>query len=288
MQNQRHYFFQKYYIKFIFSFIFILNPLLAHAEALCFSYLQEEYPLYENLNPISFAQSEIFRKNNNIGPQQNGILKFEKWSEMTFEYFEVNPKTEPPASIIGLTEEGRLYHLVKFRDRTIARLLSGTHFFKDFQLTNKGRIMAWDHNGQSYFYSAPLWNVSTNKQILKRWLKLWGLTSAGAVALTTALFPEIPLPVEVLGLNFNFPMVELMFTGVSGLSSGLAMASRYEHFNTYTDGFIFLGYPAEKNFWLDDTELKKYLDNNLNDFEPPKENHLEPKLDPEFATDIHI
>lgn len=272
-------------IVFLFLILF-LNPIHSYANVQCSSFLDEEYVLYEHINEDSYGKTEIFRRNNNIGPQQYGTITFQRWFELTFEFNELDILNEPPTSIVGLTKEGRLYHVVKFKERTIARLLSGEHVFTSFQVSNKGRIMAWDQKGHSHFYSAPLWNTSPLKALKKHWFKMWGFTSVAAAVASNVFMGPIPFPVEFFGFVFNFPMAELIYSGAAGMTSGFSMLSRYEQLNTYPNGFIPVGYESEKDLWILDKDLKEYLEGNLKDFDPPELEQLDPKLAPELTEAI--
>lgn len=265
--------------------------------------------LYEHTNSISFTNVEVFRRNNDIGPQQHGLIKFIKWSELTFEYSKntnevainsenskqnsdegpksySSKKPEPVSSTVGLTEDGRIFHVIRFNERTIARLLSGTDKYADFQLSNKGRLISWNEKGESFFYSANLWMTSPKKLIYKRWLKLWGYTSAGAIGLKMILLGDYYFPMEILGYNFNFPMLELFFSSATAMSSGFAMLSRYEHENTYPNGFTRTPETLNTFDWISNPKYLTFFKDNLENFEPPDLDILDPKLDTEFTEDI--
>lgn len=255
---------------------------MASSEQSCNGYLNEEELLYLNQNEIYFSQAEIFRRNNDYGLQQLGGLKFILWSELTFEF---NPELQSQAStIVGLTTSGEIYHLIKFNDRTIARKLSGTSIFKTFSLTNKGRLLAIDENNNNFLFSADLWLESPKKSILKRWLKLWGTVSVGAIGAKFILLNDYYLPIEIFNRTVNLPALEVFFSSVVALSSGFAMLSRYEHLNTHPNGFIKISNSYSLDSWFLDIPLNSKKE--LNHFAPPLIENINPKLSEEHTIDI--
>ncbi len=268
-------------LQFILISLLVVN-FKTFATQNCENYLSPEYVLFNHQNSISFSDVEVYRKNNNLGPQQNGLIKFKSWFELTFEF--VN--TDEVASIIGLTENGRIYHLIKFNDRTIARLLSGHKIFKLLEVSNKGRILAIDENENFYFYSSQLWNLPLKKIILKKWFKLWGLTSFGAISATTLFLNDYAFTTEIFGFGVELPILEVLFSSVAAMSSGFAMLSKYEDMNTYPDGFVLLSGDFNFTNWTARSDLPNINNSNLNDFEPPSEQILEPKLNQSLTEDI--
>lgn len=266
------------YLKFLFVFIWLGNTFChsSFAENFCGSYLESESILFEHFFPISFENVEVFRRNNDIGLQQIGKLKFKQWSELTFEYSD--DVDNAVTSLVGLTESGRIYHLIKFKDRTLARLLSGENNFKDFQVSNKGRVIAWDNDDKNFIYSSALWMESPKKSILKRWLALWGFSTAIVVSAKAVLMGDLYFPIEVFSFDINLPLVELLLSGTAGMSSGLAMLSRYDHLNTYPNGFLPFKEPLSRSNWLENLDLKTLVAENHYDFAPPEPDLLSPKI----------
>lgn len=265
-----------------FTIILLATSFNALAFQSCENHLSNEDLLFRNENPITFQKVEVYRKNNNYGPQQNGNIKFKLRYDLSYEF--QNPNLA--ASAVGLTPEGRIYHIVEFNNRTIARLLSGHHIITNIEVTNKGRILALDDKGNFYLYSPQKWNAPLKRLILKRWFKLWGLTSLGAVVAKNILLHDFFFSTEILGFAVQLPMLELFFSGAAAMSSGFAMLSKYEDMITYPNGLI----PLPSNFnptnWINNPTLEAYSAKNLQDFDPPAEEILDPRLNLEFTEDI--
>ncbi len=260
------------------TFLFLTTLAWAQPQLSCENLFASETILYSNQNPLSFSQVEVFRRNNDIGLQQQGEIKLVQWSELTFEFGPQSDGDFEVANIIGLSEKGQLFHLIKFENRTIARLLSGDLYIDEFQLSNKGRLLAWNSYGESLIYRPELWNKSPRKKVLQTWLKYWGLTTTTVVAGKLIFLPDINFTVEVWSYNMPLPMFEFFISSVVGLSSGFAMLSKYEHHNTYPNGFVLLEKSHRPFEWLLDSTLLKLNANNLDHFANPNLNQLSPAL----------
>lgn len=216
--------------------------------------------------------------------QQIDQLKFVSWFELSFEYPGTN--VDEVTNIVGLTELGSVFHLIKFKERTIARKLNGLQSFTQIQVTNQGKVVAWNAKGESFIYSASLWTESPRTNIIKRWLQLWGITSAATISAKLVLIENLYFPAEILGFTFNLPLFEMFMTSTIGLSSGLAMLSRYDHLNTYPNGFV---KTDQQISTLDTDGFLRQLQSefsSLADFSAPFLEYLKPKLDAKFGEDI--
>lgn len=260
------------------SFLLLTTLAWAQPQLSCENLFSGENVLYSNLNPLIFSQVEVFRRNNDIGLQQQGELKLVQWSELTFEYGPHSDRDFEVANIIGLTEEGQLFQLIKFKDRTIARLLSGNLFIEDFQLSNKGRLLAWSQEAESLVYKPELWNKSPRKKVLQTWLKYWGVTTIAVVAGKLMFLPDLNFTMDLWNYTLPLPMFEFFISSVVGLSSGFAMLSRYEHHNTYPNGFVALKESQKPFQWLSDSSLLKLSADNLDHFAKPDLDQLAPAL----------
>jgi hypothetical protein len=262
----------------------ILSFAWAQAPLSCENLFSTESLVYLNENPITFSQVEVFRRNNDIGIQQKGEMHFEQWSELTFEYLNTELDHEEVANIIGRTPDGRIYHLIKYQQRTLARLLSGDMRFTHFELSNKGRLVAWNDQGQSWAYSPELWSLSPKKTVLKTWAKLWGLTTAPLVLGKIILIEDFNFQTEILGMSLSLPLIEIFMASVVAMSSGFAMLSKYEHLNTYPNGFIPLPEPLMHGAWVQSI-LSTENPNGLEHFAVPELSELAPTL--EQTEEIH-
>lgn len=204
--------------------------LLAQAEPLdkdCGQYLHKHGIQSVSLSeqrPLSFRNVEVFRRNNTVGLQQKGELIFEKW-------FEVGPESKEVVGFIGLTKEGRVYHLLQWKNRRIAYLLSGVRTIKDIFLDNEERLIAVDQNNQVWLYSPSKWLSSPLRFITQKGM---AITVAGSAALWGTLaifFPE---------LIQSSPLVPAFLSVSIGFQTFFTMLARYEHLNNQPDGFISL------------------------------------------------
>ncbi len=179
------------------------------------------------VRPLTADNTEVFRRNNNIGIQQNGSIRLEKWIEL-------KPYPEDSYNFVGITRDGRIYHLIDWHgERRIARLLGGQKTFKDLFVVNDSILGAIDFQGRVYFYSPARWAQSPRRETVKRGLKIWsGIT----FIVTSGLYLIHP---EAVHWNINaIPLPPVFIALASGLQTGLVILNRYDHFNTFPDGFI--------------------------------------------------
>jgi hypothetical protein len=244
----------------------------------------EETLLFKYTRSQPFTNVEVFRKNNDMGPQQMGRLSFTVWFELSFEFSENAEDT----SIVGLTKEGQVYHLIQIGDRRVAYRLNGTKVFKDISVTNHGKILALTDKSTTEVYSPSLWATPAKEMAVKKWLKLFSV-AAGIGILGAQFMPPLDLPIEMtipyinLTLfNFNFPLYEIILTGAGALSSSFAALSFYQHINTYPDGFMPVDVEFDDPYWFDRIVFKQSILSHLD----PKTKDLGVKLDSEFTQDI--
>lgn len=240
-------------------------------------------PEYSQVRPLVFSSTEVFRRNNNIGIQQLGELRLEKWIEL-------KPYSDKAYNFIGLTKSGRIYQVVDWNgQRSVARLLSGDKVFEDVFLLNQKKLGAIDYEGRVHFYSPIIWARSPLKSILKRGALLWsGVTLIGSVSLhqmTGELWSKAESNLLMLA-----PTV---FVGlISGLQTALVMTSRYDHLNTHPDGFF--STQIQVTGFADLNRVLRAMDSHevINkisgyDFDLPNLQSLNPKLAEDWSEPIH-
>ena len=259
----------------------------AHSKNICSDYLN--HLLYQNTNVIFFNNVDVFRQNNNIGPQQRGKLRLEKWIDFTLD-FEYKSTAN---SAIGLTAEGQLYHVVTFEGRTIARLLNGQEQFKDFKMLESGEIIVLDVRDRTQVYFPHLWETSPKKVVMKKGLMYWGLSSAVTIGAKLALVGStgtVPL-MEISQFTVGIPILETMIIATAGMNTGLVMANKYYHMISYPNGFIPLEVSYNDHLKLF-SEIRKLrakhpeLLKSQQHLEPPDFSALPPALPKELTEDI--
>lgn len=224
-------------IKIFYVLLFLSSMSLNHralARPLCGDYLNSF--LYQNTNVIFFNNVDVFRQNNDIGPQQRGKLRLEKWVDFTLDFEHKSTAN----SAVGLTSEGKMYHVVTFEGRTIARLLNGQEIFTDFKMLQSGEIIALDAQKKTQVYFPHLWELSPRNSSLKKGLMYWGLSSAIAIGTKLALVGQTgTLPFfEFSGMTLGLPILETVVVGAAGMNTALVMANRYYHMISYPNGFV--------------------------------------------------
>lgn len=180
-------------------------------------------------SPLLFRNVEVFRRNNNIGLQQVGDIRFKEW-------FEVGPFVDGVSNFIGLTDEGSIYHLVQWQNRRVARLLSGEKKFQSIHFQNNSELKARDESGQLLTYSAIKWLTSPVKSIVKEGLTITAIGSATAVATLAYFFPDV----MAMGFDtafFKIPIMPVFLSGSIAFQTFFVMLFRYERLNTFPDGF---------------------------------------------------
>lgn len=268
---------------------FVGAPNPAQAKFACQDYLNSF--LFQNTNVIFFNQAEVFRQNNDIGPQQLGKLRFEKWVDFTLDFEHTTFTTANSA--IGLTASGKLYHVVTYEGRTVARLLNGTLSFTEFKMLYSGEIIAQDANKKTYIYLPKTWEVSPSKAVIRQGLAYWGLSSAIAVGTKLALVGQtfaITL-VEAGGISLSLPVFETMIVATAGMNTALVMANKYYHKISYPNGFIPVEIAYDKNIEVF-AEIRKLraeraeLGYTKEHLQPPDFSRLPPALAKELTEDI--
>ena len=240
--------------------------------------------LYKYEGSEKFHNIEVFRQNNDMGPQQFGDITLTTWFYLS-DQFNLDANDY---SVVGLREDGKVFHIFKHGNRKIAKRLNGEKIFIDISVTNKGKILALDKDGNTEVFSPALWSTPAREIVMKRWLKLFAMTTLLAIGGAQALPPlEMPIDITIPFVNltlysFNFPMYELMLTATGGLSSALAVLSRYEHLNTYPNGFLPVNVDFDSKYWFNNIVFNKSILDVFN----PKGKDLGVKLDSEFTQDI--
>lgn len=235
-----------------FSFLVFLFTLSANALATSSAAQTCTFALAEK-RPIEFKNVEVFRRNNNVGQQQVGDLTFEQW-------FSVGPFAENVENFIGLTKDGHIYHLVKWNNRTVARLLSGHRIFKEIYLRDGRILSAENEKKQILFYSPSAWLTSPKKAVLKHGF-LSAVGSAAAISAISFVYPDF--------LTMDY--AQLVAGSGIGLQTFLLMLVRYDYLNTFPDGFV-------------ETPHLIGRDLALTDWTPPQQDELTPPV-PAYATE---
>jgi len=226
------------------------------------------------VRPLVFTNTDVFRRNNDIGLQQVGEIRLEKWIEIDF-----NPEHDY-YNFIGLTQEGAIYQAIDWHgQRRIARQLSGEQFYKDLYVINDQIIAAVAQGGEVYLYSPYLWKKSPRSQLIKRGAALW----AGISSLTTVglyMFnPDIA------------PVLSVAASVAAAMQVGFVMLFRYDRENTFPDGFV------KTDLVISSPEVAEGILSNLtpeqlrrfllwDDLAVPERNSLFPQLPEEATEDI--
>ncbi len=134
----------------------------------CSSILSQEVELKVN-DLIPYTQVFII---NNQRAVKN--LSFTKWFDLSFEYDSSGERT----SLIGLTKDGEVFHLVKEGGSwsSFARKLSGEFIVRDLKVTNKGKILVrvFDQDEAHVFSSKYLFiKPEDQSHPLVKMLKYW-------------------------------------------------------------------------------------------------------------------
>lgn len=249
-------------MSYIRAVIFVLCflPLSTFATD-CDELLSASFSLPET-SSLDFHGVEVYRRNNGISPQQYGDLQFAQWL--------VLGESDALLNILGLTPDGRLFHLIQFKkeERRIARLLNGKRKFKTFLLSHQRILLAQDERGKTYVYSPSLWSKSPGPDIIKKGGLVWmGSTAALTAALHLAWgLDDFPTAAFVASVNaFHISFAALQF---------------FETANTYPDGFVPVANGREYIKPAGPKELTAYSVEA--DFMPPDIGALAPLL-PEAA-----
>jgi len=264
----------------VLSFTLLIAFAQSAAALTCTSFVRghSESLVYENQNRIVYTKTEVFNQNNRVGIQQMGTLTFEVWHELSFEF----DQSGDQVSIIGLTKEGTVYHLIKSGDRTIARKLSGEKKFERLQVTDKGLILGQKVNGVIELFSPKIWSEPASKKALRYFKKLWALSASLGIA-GAQFFPELNMPVDLKFFSFNFPMYEMVLTVAGGLSAGFPALLKLDVLNRYPDGFAKTDLDFNDAYWF---KKVNRTENNLEHFNLPEFKYLAPKLEEQFTQEI--
>ena len=247
------------------------------------SEIKEEL-LFKHDLPDSYQKVEILRVNNDMGPQQSTTLEFKIWFDLGYD---LNLEGDD-LSIVGLTEKGSVFHLLRIDKRTVAKRLNGVKVFSDINVTNTGKIIGLNQKGESEVYTPSLWATPARQVAIKKWFQLFSATTAISL-IGTQFYPELDMPIEV-GLSFinltlftfNFPLYELIFTATGGVASGLAVLSKYHHLNMYPDGFVNVNIDFNDPGWF---KRLKFHVNLMKDLHPDS-TKLGVKLSDEHTVDM--
>lgn len=194
---------------------------------------------------LTFKNVEVFRRNNNLGQQQIGDINLEKW-------FEIGPLVEGLSNYIGLTKEGKVYHLVQWKDRKIARLLSGKRQIKEISLSEEGLLKAIDDKNERLVYSAAKWNYSPARMLLKKVVTMTSAVTASSTAVLALIFPEV----MDMGLHISeltLPFIPVLIASATAMETAFFQVNRFDQMNTYTDGFVSLNAPNKEDL-IDSTD----------------------------------
>ncbi|MCB0362896.1 MAG: hypothetical protein KDD35_09240 [Bdellovibrionales bacterium] len=241
-------------------------------------------------SPFSIKGVEVFRRNNSVGLQQLGTLTLKQWIRIE------NPLSDKLSQYIGLTKEGSVYHLVNWQDRHIARLLSGEKKFTDLVWAKPNSLIAIDSHGYLHFYSGAKWLFSPLKKLIRKGFINWTLvTSTLSLSLhyilQTSLGPGVDIP------SLSLPMIGVLVYPASTMLTGFGIIRKFEHQNTFPDGFVPLNLK-----YTDKDSLRSALVMNRERIQgsplsenPYQENHFDPStwkalpppLPQEATQDIH-
>lgn len=211
--------------------LFYFAPFTASASISCYDLLQvsqQRTLLSPDEAYIYFSDVDIFRRNNDVGLQQNGTLGFVKW-------FKLDADVENQ-SYIGLTEDGVLYHLVPFSsERPMARRLSGQKQIADFWLTQETQeLVVVDQQGRSFVYRSHIWSRSPLRALLRRAGASWLAMTAVTIALLKSQFSpdDVTLLQNLLTVQGYEPVVPIAWL----MTFLFPMLRYYESSNTFPEG----------------------------------------------------
>lgn len=267
------------------NFLF-LGLFLFSTNALAQSECREIFSIFNfeetQIRPVDFKDVDIYRRNNNNGVQQYlPNLRFQAYTDIT-------PYSKDLANTVGLTSEGKIYHAVRVKDRSVARLLSGDARYQHFWLSSSGTLIGVRQDGRVMMYSPKRWWRSPVPGLVGHavgaWLGSWG-------ALVFAMDRLVPHAMEYSFLDTGMQLMTV-FTGFGlAMSHAFYNLQRYSTLNTATDGF------SATPFWFSNFEQMKTdlmtwegFRRSLNgqeDFLPPAYEKLDPKLRGMLAEDIN-
>lgn len=179
--------------------------------------------------------------------QQEGTLEVVEWISLPGE-------DEKIYNDVGLTADGRVYHILHDGDRSVARLLSGTQNFRKIFIFRESTLGALDENGNVWLYSSVQWSRSPVRNLIKRGFALWAAVTTTTSVAASALEPEF----LTLGPEFHGWVVSVPLSVVavaSALSTGTFVLNNYDRLNTFPDGFILAASRLEE---LESMDLKQF------------------------------
>ncbi len=258
----------------VFCFIsFIMLTFISSSYAqLCKNTLSKEELLYQNLNENIVSGIEFFNQNNNFGLQFEGSLDLMKWSEVHFSLDEF-------ASIVGLTKDGSLYHLLRFdNERIIARKLSGSILITDFQITSNGKLLALGQNDKAYVFSSKLWSIPASKKARKRWKDLWVTLSIAAIGTKLTLAPDLFFYKDVFSYSIPLPLAEIGLTAVSAMTAGFSALFSFDYLNQNPSGLMRTNLNFKDSKWFLRKEAIELSESNSIYFSVPDLDSLPIKI----------
>ncbi|NCN42204.1 hypothetical protein GW916_13255 [bacterium] len=253
-------------LKIIVSLLMILTSLSSFAseETPCPDLLLSDLIPSEE-RPLTIPDVEVYRRNNNIGQQQKGSIEFSKWMDLHVE----NPSWQ---NTLGITPDGRVFHVVQSKTKRVGRLLSGTQNIKEIYLYKHQVLVAVDSSNNVFLFSPRQWLTSPLKTSVKRGLLLWG--GSAALAMIGVHLGE-PLTIERL------PEVIGYVSAMTALTSFFAIVQRFDRINTFPNGLQKTDWTSQrpkdliKNLSSKDIEdLKVYFSEDH--FTAPDLDRLEP------------
>lgn len=180
---------------------------------------------------LAFKDVEVFRQNNNWGQQQVGTITFNEW-------FDLPSPNSDTFNYVGLTPQGDIYHLVHIGGRNVARLLNGRRQFKKILLFEGGILVALDTKARVFVYSAAQWGESPKSKVIKTAVASWAALNSALLGTLALLAPDIfSYGPELSGFHLSIPVT--MLSLASALNGGFISLYKFEHLNTFPDGFVY-------------------------------------------------
>lgn len=206
----------------------------------------KEQELLVHNNRLELKEVEFFNRNKNVGIQLRGSLTFLKWSELSH--------SSSVESIVGLTSQGALYHVIKLDGRIIARKLSGKIKVENFKVSDQGRILVQDSKSSVWVFSENMWEQSPQGRHFKSFMATWGITGIGfntilhLLARYTEIFGERGQSLFLFDLNY--PIFEGFVVLISGIAGGLVEIMKYDSGNIHPSGFVRVQIPYKGLEWM--------------------------------------
>lgn len=260
-------------INIILGFILsigLLLPLNASADCSDVFLVNLEFKQAHNW-PMVFNHVEVFRRNNNMGMQQFGEIKLARWIDLPFTGYDHN--------FVGISDTGRIYHIIKYENRTIARPISGQRSFTDIFVAEPGLIAAVDYEGKIEIYDPLAWTKRGGlKSTAIFGVSMWTALTGGTLALAYSYGVQIPM--EFLAAFVG---------GSSALQTSFVMMFEYMQNNTFPDGFVKTNFKFKsvEQLQKDLLPMAGKLRQAPNHFIAPAEATLAPKLAEELGEPIN-